>query len=103
MKALIQRVKRVSVTIDGELYSKIGAGMLVLLGVEKGATQENAEKLAKIRAERAARQEAYEKEQAARAAALAERKNKGRRPAKKAEAPKTTEETPVETKTTEGE
>ena len=65
--------------------------------------KENAEKLAKIRAERAARQEAYEKEQAARAAALAERKNKGRRPAKKAEAPKTTEETPVETKTTEGE
>ena len=46
MKALIQRVKRASVTIDGELYSKIDAGMLVLLGVEKGDTQENAEKLA---------------------------------------------------------
>jgi D-tyrosyl-tRNA(Tyr) deacylase len=46
MKALIQRVKRASVTIDGELYSKIGAGMLVLLGVEKGDTKENAEKLA---------------------------------------------------------
>lgn len=45
MKALIQRVKRASVTIDGELYSQIGVGMLVLLGVEKGDTQENAEKL----------------------------------------------------------
>ncbi len=53
MKALIQRVKRASVTIDGELCSQIGAGMLVLLGVEKGDTQENAnmlaEKLAKLR------------------------------------------------------
>ena len=46
MKALIQRVKRASVTIDNELYSQIGAGMLVLLGVEKGDTKENAEKLA---------------------------------------------------------
>ena len=45
MKALIQRVKRASVTIDGELYSKIGAGMLVLLGVEKGDGKENADKL----------------------------------------------------------
>jgi D-tyrosyl-tRNA(Tyr) deacylase len=46
MKALIQRVKRASVTIDNELYSQIGAGMLVLLGVEKGDTKENADKLA---------------------------------------------------------
>ncbi len=46
MKALIQRVKRASVTIDDELYSQIGAGMLVLLGVEKGDTKENADKLA---------------------------------------------------------
>lgn len=46
MKALIQRVKRASVTIDGELYSKINSGMLVLLGVEKGDEKENAEKLA---------------------------------------------------------
>ena len=45
MKALIQRVKRASVTIDGELYSKIGTGMLVLLGVEKGDEKENADKL----------------------------------------------------------
>lgn len=46
MKALIQRVKSASVTIDGKLYSQIGAGMLVLLGVEKGDTQDNAVKLA---------------------------------------------------------
>ena len=46
MKCLIQRVKRASVTIDGELYSKIDAGILALLGVEKGDSIENAEKLA---------------------------------------------------------
>ena len=46
MKALIQRVKNASVTINGELYSSVGAGMLVLLGVEKSDTVENAEKLA---------------------------------------------------------
>lgn len=46
MKALIQRVKRASVTINNELYSEIGAGVLVFLGVEKGDSQENADKLA---------------------------------------------------------
>lgn len=46
MKALIQRVKRASVTIDGELYSSTGKGILILLGVEKGDTSENAQKLA---------------------------------------------------------
>ena len=45
MKALIQRVKRASVTIDDKLYSKIGVGLLVFLGVEKGDTRENADKL----------------------------------------------------------
>lgn len=45
MKALIQRVKRASVTIDDKLYSKIDVGMLVFLGVEKGDTRENADKL----------------------------------------------------------
>jgi len=45
MKALIQRVKRASVTIEGKLYSAIDMGMLVLLGVEKGDSTENAEKL----------------------------------------------------------
>lgn len=46
MKALIQRVKRASVTIDGNLYSKIEKGILVFVGVEKNDEKENAEKLA---------------------------------------------------------
>lgn len=46
MKCLIQRVKKASVTIDNELYSQIGVGILALLGVEKGDTIENAQKLA---------------------------------------------------------
>ena len=45
MKALIQRVKQASVTIGGELYSSINNGMLILLGVTKDDTTENAEKL----------------------------------------------------------
>jgi len=46
MKALIQRVKKASVTIEGELYSEIGFGMLIFLGVEKTDEIENAKKLA---------------------------------------------------------
>ena len=46
MKALIQRVKRASVTINSELYSSIGMGMLVFLGVEKEDSLVNAQKLA---------------------------------------------------------
>ncbi len=46
MKGLIQRVKRASVTINGELYSEINNGILILLGVEKGDTEENTQKLA---------------------------------------------------------
>ena len=46
MKALIQRVKRASVTIDNKLYSEIGKGLLVLLGVEKDDEKENSAKLA---------------------------------------------------------
>lgn len=46
MKALIQRVKNASVTIDNEVYSSIGFGMLILLGVEKTDEFENAKKLA---------------------------------------------------------
>ena len=39
MKALVQRVKKASVEIDGKVYSKIGQGMLILLGVEKDDSQ----------------------------------------------------------------
>ena len=38
MKAVIQRVKSASVTIDNKVHSSIGAGMLVLFCVEKGDT-----------------------------------------------------------------
>ena len=46
MIALIQRVKSASVTIENNLYSSINQGILVLYGVEKGDTKENADKLA---------------------------------------------------------
>lgn len=46
MKALIQRVKRASVTINSKKISEIGNGLLVLLGVEKGDDAINADKLA---------------------------------------------------------
>lgn len=46
MKALIQRVKRASVTVDGAKISEISKGILVFLGVEKADVFENAEKLA---------------------------------------------------------
>ena len=35
MRLLIQRVRRASVTIDGTLHSSIGAGLLLLVGIEE--------------------------------------------------------------------
>lgn len=46
MKGLIQRVKSASVKIDGEIFSQINNGFLILLGVEKGDSESNADKLA---------------------------------------------------------
>lgn len=43
MKAVLQRVKRASVTIDGDVYSSINAGMLVLFCVEKNDSQDKLE------------------------------------------------------------
>ena len=36
MRAVIQRVERASVSVEGELRGQIGAGVLVLIGVEEG-------------------------------------------------------------------
>lgn len=41
MRAVIQRVSRASVTIEGEKVANIGSGLLVLLGVENEDTQED--------------------------------------------------------------
>lgn len=46
MKGLIQRVKKASVRIDSQLYSRINEGILIFLGVEKGDEKSNADKLA---------------------------------------------------------
>jgi len=47
VKALLQRVSRASVRIEGREHSAIGAGLLVLLGVEKGDTADDASALAR--------------------------------------------------------
>lgn len=47
MKVVIQRVREASVSVEGKLISKIGLGLLVLLGVAEGDTEEQAQKLAK--------------------------------------------------------
>jgi len=47
LKALIQRVKTASATINEEIYSEIYKGILVFVGVEKTDEVENAQKLAK--------------------------------------------------------
>src|SRR3989339_89386 len=46
MKALIQRVTRGAVTIEGNISNRIGAGLVVLLGVKQGDTEENSRYLA---------------------------------------------------------
>lgn len=46
MKALVQRVSRASVTVEGERVCSIGAGLLVLLGVQVGDEEGNAIRLA---------------------------------------------------------
>jgi D-tyrosyl-tRNA(Tyr) deacylase len=51
MRALVQRVSRASVTVDGTATGAIGAGLLVLLGVTHDDTPEVCDRLAdKIRA-----------------------------------------------------
>ena len=47
MKLVVQRVKRASVTVDGECLSEIGPGLLVLAGVSQADTQFDARFLAR--------------------------------------------------------
>ena len=46
MRALVQRVSRATVSVDGELVSEIGPGLLVLLGVTHDDTKQQADWLA---------------------------------------------------------
>lgn len=47
MKAVIQRVSKASVTVDGELISSIGKGYLILLGVMDDDNEADADVLAR--------------------------------------------------------
>ncbi len=53
MRAVIQRVSRAQVTVEGELTSRIGKGLLILLGIGKDDTLEDvkflAEKIVNLR------------------------------------------------------
>jgi D-tyrosyl-tRNA(Tyr) deacylase len=47
MKAVIQRVRSASVTVDGDTVSTIGRGLCVLIGLRKDDTKEQAKLMAK--------------------------------------------------------
>jgi D-aminoacyl-tRNA deacylase len=47
MIAVVQRVSKAEVIIESEVYSDIGSGLVVLLGVERGDSEEDAGYLAK--------------------------------------------------------
>ena len=42
MRALVQRVREGSVTVGGEVYASIGRGYVILLGIRKGDSLEDA-------------------------------------------------------------
>lgn len=41
MKAVLQRVAKADVTVDGSVVGRIGKGLLILLGVEQGDTEQD--------------------------------------------------------------
>lgn len=47
MRAVIQRVAKASVTVDGQVISSIGSGLLVLLGIEDADGKEDRDWLSK--------------------------------------------------------
>ncbi len=47
MKAVIQRVLESSVSIDGKIVGSIGKGYMILVGVERGDSEEDADLLAR--------------------------------------------------------
>ena len=47
VRAVIQRVGSAAVSVDGERVAEIGPGLLVLLGVRRGDTEEQADRLAR--------------------------------------------------------
>ncbi|MCB9528787.1 MAG: D-tyrosyl-tRNA(Tyr) deacylase [Myxococcales bacterium] len=46
MRAVVQRVSRASVTVDGQVVGRIGPGLLVLVGAAEGDTTADADALA---------------------------------------------------------
>lgn len=46
MKVLLQRIRQGSVTVDGELIGKTGAGLCLFLGIAKGDSETDAARLA---------------------------------------------------------
>ena len=51
MRALVQRVSQAAVDVEGERVAQIGPGVLVLLGIQRGDSPEQADRLAaKVRA-----------------------------------------------------
>ena len=60
MRAVLQRVSRASVEVDGQIVGRIDRGWLVLLGVAKGDTEADADWLA----EKVAGLRAFEDERA---------------------------------------
>ncbi|MEX2159460.1 MAG: D-aminoacyl-tRNA deacylase [Dehalococcoidia bacterium] len=51
MRAVLQRVTRASVSVDGEVLASIGPGLVVLVAVAIGDTPEGAQRLARKTAE----------------------------------------------------